>query len=513
MKEKRNPVIIQKLKESALSILPIVLIVTVLQATRLIFLTEAEIICFFVSSLVLIIGMSLFSMGADISMTPMGDKTGTSLMHMNRPILLIVFCLLLGFLITVAEPDLSVLAEQIDSFIPGTLLIVTVAAGVGLFLVLAVLKMLFRKPLPWLLLFFYMVLFALSALLITTGSGDFLALAFDSGGVTTGPITVPFLMALGIGISGAVGGKDTEENSFGMIAMCSVGPVLAVLLLGVVSKGTVDYQLPDYRMVGNLFGAYLNAIADTAAEVAISLILISVFFLVLQLFCIKMSKRSLARIFSGMVFTFVGLVLFLSAANVGFMPIGYKIGIQIADSNPTLLIVLGLIIGAVVVLAEPAVHILNGQVESITDGGVKKSSMLVALCCGVGIAIALSMVRIIYDFSILYYVIPGYLLSLGLSFFVPGLYTSIAFDSGGVASGPMTSSFILPFAIGACSVLQSSDKVLTDAFGVVAMVAMTPLITIQMLGFKATVMRVIRRKRAQKWISNTEDEQILRFRN
>jgi hypothetical protein len=418
----------------------------------------------------------------------------------------------MGVLITVAEPDLTVLADQVSDVLNPSLLIYTVGAGVGLFLVLAVLKILTKKSLSAMLMFFYMLLFALTSLVVINENTDFLALAFDSGGVTTGPITVPFLMALGVGIATTIGGKHSSENSFGLVAMCSIGPILAVMALGIFARGEINYEAPSYSIsLDNMGDLLLHTIVDKSLDVLIALGLIVAFFFILQLLYLKLPIKKLLQIGVGILYTFVGLVIFLSAVEIGFMPIGYKMGTELASKHPALLAVFGFVIGMVVVLAEPAVHVLNKQVEEITDGAVSKKSMMLALSIGVGISIGLSMLRIVFDFSILYYLIPGYFLSLGLSFFVPGLYTAIAFDSGGVASGPLTSTFILPLAIGACFILQGESKIMSDAFGIVSMVAMTPLITIQLLGFKAVVTKTVRKNIAMKRILSSDDEQIIDF--
>jgi hypothetical protein len=222
-------------------------------------------------------------------------------------------------------------------------------------------------------------------------------------------------------------------------------------------------------------------------------------------------KTRLINMGIGVAFTFVGLIIFLMAVEIGFMPIGFKLGQELARLDDWVIIIAGVVLGAVVVLAEPAVHVLNKQVQDITEGTVTKRSMMIALSLGVGISIGLSMIRIIFKFSILYYLIPGYILSLALSFFVPKMYTAIAFDSGGVASGPLTSSFILPLAIGACSVLNGEESVLSLGFGIVAMVAMTPLITIQVLGFRAIMAKTVRAKLTMKRILEADDEQIIDF--
>ena len=493
-----------------MSVLPVALLVLVMNFTPLISLTTKEMIVFLVSSVALIVGMAFFNLGADIAMTPMGDHIGAGLTKSKKIHMLIAVCFVMGVFITIAEPDLTVLAAQVKDKINPTLLTVTVGIGVGLFLVISVIRMIKGTPLSHILIFFYMCLFAFGALLVI-GNEEFLPLAFDSGGVTTGPITVPFIMALGVGIAGTLGGKKAGENSFGLVALCSIGPMLAVMILGIFSKGDMNYQIPDYAIAENVGAVILKTLGSVAKEVAIALGLIVAFFVALDLIFLKLPLKKLKIIGMGVIYTFIGLLIFLSAAQIGFMPIGYKIGCELAVGNKYVLIAVGFVLGAVVVLAEPAVHVLTKQVDEITSGGITKTSMLIALCLGVGISIGLSMLRIVCGFNVLYYLVPGYLISIGLSFFVPGIYTAIAFDSGGVASGPLTSSFILPLAIGACYTLSGASKVLTDAFGIVAMVAMTPLITIQLLGFKAVIQKKIRKSIAMKRILSYDDEYIINF--
>lgn len=501
----------KKIKEAMTSVLPVTAIVFILNLTPLVDLSAKELTVFLISALFLIIGIGMFSLGADLAMTPMGEHIGAGLTKAKSLKLLLSVCFLMGLLITVAEPDLSVLAAQVSKVINGTALILAVGVGVGIFLLLSVLKIVFKKSLSSMLIFFYMLLFAVASVVILNGNEYFLALAFDSGGVTTGPITVPFIMALGVGIAATLGSKDVGENSFGLIAMCSVGPILTVMILGVTISGDIGYTIPDYSIESQLGSALFETIFHTVSEVIMALGLIVAFFVILQIFCLKLPKKTLLRISVGIIYTFLGLVIFLTAVNVGFMPIGYKIGTELASAHPAILTGFGFILGMVVVLAEPAVHVLNKQVDDITDGTVSKKSMMIALSIGVGISIGLSMLRIILDFNILYYIIPGYFISLGLSFFVPGLYTAIAFDSGGVASGPLTSGFILPLSIGACYALQGESAIMSCAFGIVAMVAMTPLITIQILGFRAVFTRHMRQRIAMKRILAADDEQIITF--
>lgn len=500
-----------KLKEAMISVLPVTLIVVILNLTPLVDLTVKEITTFVISAMILILGIGFFNLGADLSMQPMGQQVGSSLMKSKKMKVALLVCFILGVLITVAEPDLSVLASQVGAVIPSTLLIVSIGIGVGIFLVLAILKIIFKRDLSMMLIFFYFTLFAIGSLVILTGNADFMALAFDSGGVTTGPITVPFIMALGVGIAATVGGREARENSFGLIALCSIGPIIAIMLLKLGLSGDVKYEAPNYSIASNVVLQFFKTMGTVSLEVLIALGLLVVFFMIIELIYIKLPKRKLIQIGIGILYTFIGLVLFLTSVNIGFLPVGYKLGSETAASHPALITIFGFILGMVVVLAEPAVHVLTKQVEEITMGGVSKKAMLIALSLGVGISICLSMLRIIFDFSILYYIIPGYFISLGLSFFVPKIYTAIAFDSGGVASGPLTSSFILAFAIGACMVLQGEGKVLSDAFGIVAMVAMTPLITIQLLGFKSVISNMVKSRSRMKKIIDSDDEQIIRF--
>ena len=503
--------LITKIQEALLSALPITAIVYVLSLTPWFNFTTKELITFSVGAVLLVLGIGLFSLGADMAMTPMGAHVGAGLSRQKKLSLLLTVCFILGMLITIAEPDLQVLAKQVSAVMNGDVLIYAVGIGVGAFLLVAIMKIVFRKALSAILMLFYMLMFALALMLVVNGNGELLPVALDSGGVTTGPITVPFIMALGVGISSVLGDRHSQDSSFGLVALCSVGPILAVLLLGIFSSNEFTYAVGGYDIHENILAAYLHEAGIKAKDVAVALGLIVAFFLICQVFFLKLSRKRLLKIAMGVVFTYVGLVVFLTGVEVGFMPIGYKLGYELARLNEWALVAIGLTMGVLVVLAEPAIHVLNEQVEEVTGGYVSKRSMMFGLCIGVGSSIALSMIRSIFDFSIVYYVIPGYFLSLALSLFVPPVYTAIAFDSGGVASGPMTSGFILPFATGVCVCLQGEAAVMRDAFGVVAVVAMTPLITIQLLGFRAIVSEKIAEKRAMKKILSADDQQIINF--
>ncbi len=500
-----------KIKEALVSTLPITAIVYLMALTPWFNFSREELLSFTIGAVLLILGIGLFNLGADLAMTPMGTHVGAGLSRQKKLGLLLIVCFVLGMLITIAEPDLQVLATQVAGVINGTSLIVTVGAGVGGFLVVAVLRIVFKKTLGELLSIFYMFLFAVALILVVQGKAPLLPMAFDSGGVTTGPITVPFIMALGVGISHILGDRRSKENSFGLVALCSVGPILAVMVLGIFSHGDMTYTVPDFSASSSILSAYAHTAMHTCKEVAIALGMIVAFFLICQFAFLKLPAKRLKKIAIGVVFTYIGLVMFLTGVNVGFMPVGYSLGHTLGQLPSWVLVAFGGAMGVLVVLAEPAIHVLNQQVEEVTGGSVSKKSMMVALCIGVGLAIALAMLRIVLDFSIVYYVIPGYFISLLLSLFVPRVYTAIAFDSGGVASGPMTSGFILPFAIGACVSVQGAESVLLDAFGVVAVVAMTPLIAIQILGFNSVVTKKVRERKAMQRILDADDAQIINF--
>ena len=468
----------EKIHESLSSVLPITAIVLVLSVT----LAPMEIgtlALFLTGAVLLIVGMGFFQLGAEMAMTPLGQGIGGRLVKSRHLLLIVVVGFLMGVVITISEPDLQVLANQVAS-IPNQVLIWTVAVGVGIFLVIAILRILFHIGLSQMLLVFYVLLFLLS---FFTPS-EFTAVAFDSGGVTTGPMTVPFIMALGVGVASIRSDENASQDSFGLVALCSVGPILAVMVLSLIYPGAGVYtpvEIPsvaDSRALWHLFQVELPAYLS---EVAVCLAPIAVFFAIFQVVSLKLKKKKVLKIVVGILYTYVGLVLFLTGANVGFMPAGSYLSRQIASlSYNWILIPIGMLMGWFIVQAEPAVHVLNKQVEEITSGAIPGKAMSTSLSIGVAISIGLAMVRVMTGISIFYLVIPGYLAAIVMSFFVPKIFTAIAFDSGGVASGPMTATFLLPLTMGACEAL--GRDVLTDAFGVVSMVAMTPLVTIQLLG-------------------------------
>ncbi len=472
-------ILIDKLRESLAAVLPITVTILLLSFT-VASVSLTTLTAFLLGALMLVFGMGLFTLGAEMAMTPLGERVGVAMTRSRRLALIIAGCFAIGVMITVSEPDLTVLATQVPS-VPNAVIILSVAAGVGLFLVIALLRIIIGVRLSWLLIGFYALVFILAFF----APDQFMAVAFDSGGVTTGPMTVPFIMALGLGIASIRSDRHAETDSFGMVALCSVGPILAVLALSLFYRpagGEYAFlnvaRADDSRALGLLFA---RALPKYLWEVFVSLLPIVAFFALFQAVSLKLPRRRLLRYVVGLLYTYLGLLLFLTGANVGFMPIGSELGRMIGSKGfRWVLVPIGMVIGWFIVAAEPAVHVLNRQVEAITAGAIPQKAMSTSLSIGVALSVGLAMTRVLTGLSIMWFLIPGYLLALALTFFVPKMFTAIAFDSGGVASGPMTATFLLPFAAGACS--AAGGNIVQDAFGVVAMVAMTPLITIQLLG-------------------------------
>ena len=490
----------EKWNEALQAVLPIIAIVLVL-CFVIAPISSSILLCFLLGAVLLLAGMMLFTLGAELAMSPMGERVGTCLTKSRKLPVVIGLSFLLGFIITISEPDLQVLANQVPA-VPNMTLILSVACGVGAFLVVALLRMLFSVALPPLLLAFYGVVFVLAMFV----PKDFLSVAFDSGGVTTGPMTVPFIMALGVGISATRSDRHAADDSFGLVALCSIGPILAVMILSMIFKADSSaYTPPVIPEIGDskeLFLLFARELPAYMKEIAVSLLPIILFFMIFQIFMLKLTTRKLKKIAIGLAYTYAGLVLFLTGVNVGFMPAASYLSRQIAglsfnwilipigmvlakSAHPLFLVPIAMIMGYFIVKAEPAVYVLNKQVEEITDGAISSKAMGMGLSLGVAVSLGLAMVRVLTGISILWFLIPGYAIALGISFFVPKIYTAIAFDSGGVASGPMTAAFLLPMAQGACSAL--GGNIVTDAFGVVAMVAMTPLITIQVMGLASRI--------------------------
>lgn len=496
----------EKFREAAASVLPIVVIVAAMCLT-FVPMDTGLMLSFIVGSLMLMVGMGLFSLGSEVSMTPIGTHMGAKLTKSRNLPLILGISLLLGIAVTVSEPDLTVLAASVPT-IDDRVLIVTVGVGVGLLLMLSMVRILFRIPLKWLLIALYGLVFLLSAVVVAV-KPDYLAVAFDSGGVTTGPMTVPFIMALGVGVASIRSDTSAQEDSFGLVALCSVGPILAVLLLSFFSTGAPDGGSDPAEAILHtvqLGKTYLRELPGEIVNVVVALLPIAAFFLIFQFTVLHLRRVPFLRILLGLAVTLAGLVLFLTGANVGFEALGLALGGHIADMGPWrfLLIPIAMLMGWYIINAEPAVHVLNRQVEELSAGAISEQAMHYALAIAVSAANGLAMLRVLTGISILWILVPGYLTALALTLVVPPTFTAIAFDSGGVASGPLTATFMLPFAMGACQAL--GGNVMTDAFGLVALVAMMPLITVQIMGL-IYVLRTRRTDRAPE-LAYADDEVI-----
>jgi hypothetical protein len=415
-----------------------------------------------------------------MSMIPMGEGIGVQLTKTTKLILTLSLSFVMGLIITIAEPDLQVLAAQAPSVHP-LALILTVAVGVGLFLALAIARILFRIRLSILLLIFYGIVFGIAFL----APPNFIPVAFDSGGVTTGPMTVPFILAMGVGVASVRSDKNSQDDSFGLVALCSIGPILAVLILGIFFRSDATEVsppvIPEALTSRDVMRHFALEFPRYIEDVFLALAAIVVFFFIFQIVSRRYKKHQLGRILIGFVYTFIGLAVFLTGVNVGFIPVGHFLGEQLASSSYRwILVPLSIPIGYFIVAAEPAVHVLNKQVEEISQGAIPQRAMKRGLSIGMAAALAITMIRILAGIPILWILVPGYACALTLTFFVPRIFTGIAFDSGGVCSGPMTATFLLPLAMGACQGV--GGDLMRDAFGIVAMVAMTPLIVIQIMG-------------------------------
>jgi len=465
--------------EAFSSVLPITVIVLIASVV-LTPLPSGTVLMFLVGAALLVVGMGFFTLGADMAMMEMGEGIGIQITKSSKLAFLVIVSFLMGVVITVAEPDLRVLARQVPS-IPPTNLILAVALGVGIFLVIAVLRPLLKIRLSVMLVFFYVITFAVAYF----APNSFIPVAFDSGGVTTGPITVPFILAMGVGVSAIRSDKDSQDDSFGLIALCSIGPILAVLLLGIFyNPGSAEpevFLLQDAHNSREAVRYFAFEIPHFFIEVLYALGAIVLFFVIFQIISRRYHRHQIGRIGIGFLYTLIGLVLFLTGVNVGFIPVGKILGLQLASSPFNwILIPIGILIGYFIVAAEPAVHVLTKQVEEISSGSITVKMMNRGLSVGMAAALAITMLKILLHIPIMWILIPGYTFALVLTFFVPKIFTGIAFDSGGVCSGPMCTTFLLPFAMGACEGV--GGDLMIEAFGIVAMVAMTPLIVIQLMG-------------------------------
>lgn len=478
-------VIVSKFKEVLFSVLPITLMVLILNFT-ISPISTVLIIRFVIGSVIVVLGLTIFLLGVDMGITPLGSLTGTSLAKTNKLWIVLIAGLILGFFISIAEPGLMVLANQVNLVtsgqISGISILLTVSIGLAIMLSLGFLRVFYNVPLYKFLITVYLIIFGLTIF----ASREFLAIAFDASGSTTGILAVPFILSLSVGISKLKKDSiESETDSFGLVAIASTGAIMAVLILDIFTKtkelsGELDSVIADSN---SIFRPFIDMIPGYFMESIMAILPLFIILLVLQKISFKLKKRQLRKLLTGFAFAFIGLVMFLIGVNGGFMDVGTSIGRNLALlDNKAYIIVIGFILGVVTILAEPAVYILTDQIEEVTSGYVKKNAVLAPLAIGVGIAVALSVVRILVPaIQLWHYLLPGYIISISMMFIVPKLFVGIAFDAGGVATGPMTATFILAFIQGAANAFEGAD-VIIDGFGMIAMVAMIPIITLQALG-------------------------------
>ena len=470
--------IVAKFKETAFSVLPVMALVLVL-GLFVAPLEKAMLLRFCRGGLLLIAGLTVFLLGVDLGIQPMGERCGAALTRRRSLGLLLAAAFAIGFVVTAAEPDIQVFGNQVRDVFPSVGkdgLVFAIAGGVGLFMTVGIARTVLGLSIKWTLFLSYTALF-LAALFAPPA---FVAIAFDSGGATTGPMTVPFIMALGLGVSAV---RADDDNSFGLTGIASVGPVLAVLVYALASPvsqaaGAAAAETAEALPAGHV-------LREAFVESLTSIVPLFALLVAFQFLLLKMTRRQFARIAIGFAYALVGLTVFLFGVNSGFMQAGRALG-EALGANAfgqggawhAVLLATGVAFGAVIVCAEPAVWVLSEQVEQVTGGTISRRALLVFLAAGTALAIGLATLRAVFGFPIAWILVPGYVLAMALMYFAPPLFAGIAFDSGGVASGPLTSTFVLSFTLGAASGGAGG----ADSFGVIALVAMMPLIAIQLMG-------------------------------
>ncbi len=473
----RKTIILEKVKESFSSVLPIALVVLLLSFT-LCPLPNNIFIAFVLGAVLLVLGLALFSLGADMSMSKIGSHVGANLTKSRKIPIIAIISLVVGVLITISEPDLHVLAGYAPKV--KLLFILAVAAGLGIFLVIAVMRIIFNIKIKYILLVGYGIIMVLSFFV----PSELLAIAYDSGGVTTGAMSVPFVMSIGAGIAAMSDQKSGEDSTFGLMAICSIGPIISILIMGIIGMD-ISYSAHPPVLFENsqeMGLAFLSSLPQFLKDVSMGLLPILAFFLIFQFFTERVHKKDMTRIFIGAAYTFIGIVIFLVGANVGFMPVGSYLGNQLAGSNFSWVVVpIGMVIGFFIIFAEPAVGVLERQVEEATSGSIPKGILTIMMAIGVSLSAGIALLRSLTGIPILPFLIVGYIVAVALAFIVPPTFSSLAFDGGGVASGVMTATFLLPLSIGVCQMSNMPD-IMSNAFGTIALVAMTPAISIQLLG-------------------------------
>lgn len=494
------------IKTSLLSILPLTLMVILLHFTGVIRVLDSELLSFSIGALLLILGMIMFNIGVNASLITIGDLFGSTLTKLKKFVVVLLILFLIGFLVTAAEPSVAILAKQVP--IQDVIFIVFVSVGAGLFLIIGVVRILYNRPINTLLMIGYLGVF----LLVYFADKGYIPMALDSSGVTTGLLTVPFIMAIGRGIASSHGNKNNQNDSFGLVGIVCIGPIIFVLLMGIIAGTSPEVVSVDSMPVTNIFLALLSEMGSTAFSISLVLVPILIFFFFYQLIVIKLTKKRIIRILVGSIWLFFGMLLFLSGANFGFVGAATSFGKSLANiENFGVVILIVALIGATTVLAEPSVHVLGEQVEEFSDGVLKKSTLVATLSIGVAISLTIAAIRIKFSIPIMYFAGPFFLLALVLSLFTPPLYTAIAVDSGGAVTGAVAASFLSPMIGGFALYALGDDAFAEYGLGTIGLIAMIPLISMQILGLSVKIKEIRNRKVALRRIREADESQIIYF--
>jgi len=524
---------IKSMLSSALSVLPMIALVFLLSIIKvnggvsLVPMKGFDYLALVLGAVIMIVGLGFFQVGAQTGLAKVGEYMGSSLSKQSKLAIVVIFSFLLGALITCAEPSILIVAGQVN--IPSLLLIAVIAGGVGIFVIIGVVRIVFHGQLKLWYVFYYFIVFALLCLIsIDEDMAKFLPFIFDAGGITTGSATVPFILSLGAGIAVVRGGRKATEDSFGLVGMASIGPILSMTILLLANKsgfsaytfelfdGFVDMGDVGWHLLDALIPSGLSHLG-TLIEVLMALIPIIIIFVIYDLIYIKLPKNKIRELIVGFAVSYFGLVIFLTGVNSIMTPFGTFVGVNVGQGldNYWLIILIAFTIGVVTVFCEPAIHVLTNQISDVSDGNISKTTVLISMAVGVGIAIGLSALRTLYDFSILYIIVPGYVLSVALMFITPNIFTAMAFDAGGTASGPMSVSFVMPMIIGITysktDYGTSSIEYYTRSFGVVALIALTPILTIQILGIVQDLKTKARLRVVSTDIDDPLDAEIIHF--
>ena len=480
------------LKETFLSSLPlaaVMIIVCVFIAPMDSMLDYVKLIVGYSS---VVIGQTFFLVGLDSSILPIGKLVGKSLIKLKKVVFIIFFGLVFGLLVTVAEPALEVLARQTNMIMPSvnaTLFVWIASTGTGISVGFALWRIIKDWSIKKIFAALYIALFAM----IIFVPPEFVALSFDASGATTGDVSVPFVLALGIGVSATLSKRKTNDDTFGIIGIASVGPIMTVFLYGIILKATNGGVLPPAGVYDpGSAASFLSILLGNFSGVALALFPVVIVFLPFQFFLFKLPKKEFATILVGTIPVYIGLLIFLSGIDFGFAFAGKYIGEVFLDPTRQewfkwILLIVGFVLGMAITLSEPAVTVLGDQLEELTNGHIKKMTMRMTLAIGIGIAAVLSIVKIMTQINILWFLAPLYLIALILMKFTSRLFVGLAFDSGGVTGGALTSAFLTPLTLGVAQAVAAgagpnAQSVLTNGFGIISFISVTPLIAVQTLG-------------------------------